>query len=197
MVDAVVQAIGEDAAFGEELHHRGEHSIELGSVWLAYAANGRAIPTVPVLCGSFHRLVEGSAPRRKQRLDRAISALGRAIAGRRALVVAAADLAHVGPDFGDPAAFGPAEKADLASEGRAGCSNEWSTRDPEGFLEEVRGVGDRFRVCGLPPIYLALRLVRRAVRRQSQGQGEVAAYEQCPTPSANGSWVSVAGALVR
>lgn len=196
VVGAVVEAIGEDAAYDEELHHRAEHSIELGSVWLSYAADGRAIPTVPVLCGSFHRLVDGTATEETSRLDRAISALSRAIAGRRALVVAAADLAHVGPDFGDAAAFGPAEKADL-SERDARLLDRVVALDPEGFLEEVRGVGDRFRVCGLPPIYLALRLVRESSDGLAMGKGEVVAYDQCPTPSANGSWVSVAGALVK
>jgi len=195
-VDAVVRAIGEDVAYREELHHRGEHSIELGSVWLSYAADGRPIPMVPVLCGSFHRLVEGPAQEERERLDRAIAALAGAVAGRRVLVVAAADLAHVGPDFGDEAAFGRSQKAEL--EGRdARLLDRVVDLDPEGFLEEVREVGDRFRVCGLPPIYLALRLVRELAEVSAQGRGEVVAYDQCPTPSANGSWVSVAGALVR
>ena len=50
VVDAVVEAIGEDAAYGEEIHHRGEHSIELGSVWLSYAADGR--PSRPCRCSA-------------------------------------------------------------------------------------------------------------------------------------------------
>jgi hypothetical protein len=195
-VDAVVEGIGEDAAFAEELHHRVEHSIELGAVWLSYAAGGRAIPTLPVLCGSFHRLIDGSADGEVERLDRFIGALGRAIAGRRVLIVAAADLAHVGPDFGDAEGLELEEKASLAR-WDAGLLERIAEADPEGFLEEVRRVGDRYRVCGLPPIYLALRLLRELSPGSAQPDGEVVAYDQCATPSGNGSWVSVAGALVR
>ena len=34
VVERLVTALGEEAAFAEELHHRSEHSIELASVWL-------------------------------------------------------------------------------------------------------------------------------------------------------------------
>ena len=33
-VDALSAALGEGVAFGEELHHRREHSIELAAAWL-------------------------------------------------------------------------------------------------------------------------------------------------------------------
>lgn len=202
VVDALVEAIGEEAALGEELHHRIEHSIELGSVWLAYALSGRPVPMVPILCGSFHQLIDGSedggtqlAREQMEQIDRAIAALARAIGSRRVLVVAAADLAHVGPEFGDEAPFGPAEQAELAR-ADAGLLDRIVEVDPEGFLERVRMVGDRYRVCGVPPIYLALRLIRELTRGSTQGRGEVVAYDHCPMPADNGSWVSVAGALI-
>jgi AmmeMemoRadiSam system protein B len=61
VVDAVADAIGEDAAFAEEIHHRGEHSIELAAVWLHHIRNGRPCQVVPVLCGSFQHFVLGKA----------------------------------------------------------------------------------------------------------------------------------------
>src|SRR5439155_16447157 len=52
-VDALADAHGEQSAFAEELHHRGEHSIELAAVWAASLLGDRRPTLVPVLCGSF------------------------------------------------------------------------------------------------------------------------------------------------
>ncbi len=49
---------------------------------------------------------------------------------------------------------------------------------------------DRNNVCGLPPIYLALRLL-------GETAGETVAYDQCPADEENTSWVSVAGMVWR
>ena len=58
----------------------------------------------------------------------------------------------------------------------------------EGFFAELKAVEDRNNVCGLPPIYLALRLL-------GASQGHAVAYDQCPADEQNTSWVSVAGML--
>lgn len=188
-VDAVADAIGEDEAFAEELHHRSEHSIELAAVWLQHTREGRSIPLVPILCGSFHRYVDGLASASEERrFAAALGALRRAIGRRRLLVVAAADFAHVGPAFGDECAFGDAERAELEATDslvlEAACGG-----DPERFLGEIAAEGDRFRICGLPPIYLALRLAETT-------RGAVVAYEHCPADESRGSWVSVAGVVL-
>ena len=59
VVDAVAEALGEDEAFAEEIHHRSEHSIELALTWLHYFLRPRECEVVPVLCGSFHELMTG------------------------------------------------------------------------------------------------------------------------------------------
>ena len=74
--------------------------------------------------------------------------------GRNAIVVAAADLAHVGPAFsGSP----------VTAEGKA--SLRWADEailramaagSPAGFFGELKAVKDDNNVCGLPPIYLSL-----------------------------------------
>ena len=48
---------------------------------------------------------------------------------------------------------------------------------------------DARRLCGLPPIYMALRYLERA-------SGEAAGYAQCPADEAGGSIVSIAGVLL-
>lgn len=189
-VEAMAAALGEEVAFADELHHRGEHSLELAICWLHYFLGARPVEVLPVLCGSFQPFVESEAtPAKIFTYRRALAALREATAGRRVLVVAAADLAHVGPAFGDPAPLSPEEKTTLKTRDEwrlaAACAG-----DPEAFLVELRRDGDSQRVCGLPPIYFALQALGSA-------RGEVVAYAQCPADENAGSLVSVAGVVFR
>jgi AmmeMemoRadiSam system protein B len=189
VVDAVASAIGEEDAFEEELHHRKEHSIELAMVWLHRAAEGTSLEVVPILCGSFHHFTEGEAdPASDERFGRTIEALRRATDGRRVLVVAAADLAHVGPAFGDARGFDDEDRQDLANKD-AKLLATVCDGDSLGFFEQVRDERDRRRICGLPPIYLSLRYLDKA-------RGHVVDYDQCPADQDGGSLVSIAGVLL-
>lgn len=188
VVDALVEAIGEEAAFGEELHHRREHSIELAAMWAASLLGERRPTLVPILCGSFHAYTSGLAdPAGGARFAATIDALKAATAGRRVVAVAAADFAHVGPAFGDRAPLDAAAKEKLrADDEKLVHAAAWGRADE--FFGLLRGEGDSRRICGLPPIYLMLRLL-------GDGRGEAVRYEQCPADQNGGSVVSVAGML--
>jgi len=189
VVDAVVNALGEKSAFAEELHHRSEHSIELASVWLHYVRQGRGIEIAPILCGSFAHFIAGQAdPAHDPQIEGAIAALRKATEGRNLLVVAAADLAHVGPAFGGPP-FDPPARAELRLSD-AELLDIVASGNADGFFAALRSAGDRNNVCGLPPIYLALRFLGDA-------RGETIAYDQCRADEADTSWVSVAGTVWR
>jgi len=187
-VEDLAKALGEEA-FAQELHHRREHSLELALVWLHHLRGGRPIPVVPVLCGSFAPYVEGDLePASDGKLEMALRVLASHMQGKRTLVVAAADLSHVGPTFGDPFPWGLMERAHLrGADGKLLAAME--AVDAESFLGEVRACRDRYRICGLPPIYMALRLL-------AGHRGRVLAYEQCPADPQGGSLVSIAGALI-
>ncbi len=189
-VDAIAAAIGEDAAFEQELNHRDEHAIELAVAWIQHLLDGQQTPLVPLLVGSFSPFTHGEwdagsfVP-----FQQALAALEMATAGRRVLVVAAADFAHVGPAFGDPRPLTIADKEAIADFDSsllaaicAGSAGE--------FLAPQVAQGDASRVCGLPPIYLTLRYLGGC-------RGEVTAYDQCPADADFGSLVSVAGVLLR
>lgn len=189
IVDVVAEAIGHDEAFEDELNHRSEHSIELASIWLHYTRNGNACRVVPILCGSFHHFVAGVADPADSRLGVALAALREAIRGKRTVVIAAADLAHVGPAFGDTTPFGPVEKAMVSVADRQILSAvEQGSADE--FFRRLREEGDRRRVCGLPPIYMALRLLGSSI-------GHTVEYAQCPADANGGSLVSIAGVVLR
>jgi AmmeMemoRadiSam system protein B len=107
---------------------------------------------------------------------------------RRTVIVAAGDLAHVGPAFGDRYGLDVVQKARLKT------ADEESLRlicagDEEGFFEQVRAEGDRRRICGLPPIYLALRLL-------DETEGVVTGYAQCPADERGASFVSICGIVL-
>lgn len=190
VVEAVADALRPEAAFAEELHHRGEHSIELAAVWLHYALGGRSVPVVPILCGHFGPYINGDEdPAQAEHFERALTTLREVTRGRRLVVVAAADLAHVGPAFGDPIPLDLASRARLAAADKK-LLDLLRLGDATAFLGELQRERDQRKVCGLPPIYLALRFLGDTLK------GEVVNYEQCPADPQGGSLVSIAGILL-
>ncbi len=190
VVRALAEAIGPEAAFEDELHHRTEHSVELAAVWLHYIVDGRPLPLVPILCGSFDPFIEGPAdPATHPPFVACVEVLREVMAARRTLVVAAADLAHVGPAFGDPRPLDLAARAALQAADEALLATVVAG-DAGAFFRTIQAEGDRRRVCGLPPIYLTLRLLEGA-------EGIQVGYERCPADAQGGSWVSICGVLLR
>lgn len=187
-LDRFEEAWGDDSLYDEELHHRKEHSIELAAVWLHYVREREPVALVPILCGSFLPFTEGEAgPGEGSRFMASIAALRDALAGRRALVVAAADLAHMGPAFGDPQPLADQDKKELKAFDHellaATCRGDASS-----FLGLLRESRDKQKVCGLPPIFAALQMLGPVA-------GRVLDYGQCPADGLAGSIVSVAGVV--
>ena len=188
-VGALARALGEEQVFAEELHHRGEHSIELAAMWLHFVRNGEPVPLVPVLCGHFGDFVSGRAdPGEHQPFVTAVTVLKDIMATRRTLIVAAADLAHMGPAFGDANGLDFVGQAQARNaDGRllqAVCNG-----NADAFFEQLKAEGDRRHVCGLPPIYLTLRLLQPS-------RGQAAGYDLCPADPQGMSFVSIAGATL-
>ena len=115
LVDRLAPLLGEEQAFAQEVHHINEHSIELAAVWLHYIAGRQPKPLLPVLCGPPGRKPSDIEDDTQDDTHDGVSgppqdflkALADIAAGPRVLVVAAADLSHVGPAFGDPAPWTP------------------------------------------------------------------------------------------
>lgn len=190
VVEAVSQAIGPAAAFQEELHHRSEHSIELAAVWLHYLLGEQSCELVPILCGSFHEFVLGNGqPGEEARLSLALEALREATAPYRTVVIAAADLAHLGPAFGDQYPIDFIQRAKLKAEDKH-LMDTICAGDAEVLFQEIKQEGDRRRICGLPPIYLTLRFL-------GETRGETVGYDQCPADRQNTSFVSICGLVLR
>jgi hypothetical protein len=188
-VDAVASALGEGEVFAEEFNHRNEHSVEAAAVWLHYLVKDKRCELVPVLCGSFQRFIDGDGnPGDDDKIARFVEAVRNAAANRRTLIVAAADLAHIGPAFGDRYPIDIMEKARLSS-----ADNELISAitmgDAEGMFQLVKKEADRRRICGLSSIYLALRLL-------GEVRGDVTGYAQCPADEQGTSFVSICGIVL-
>jgi len=189
LVDVLAEAIGVEDAYAEELHHRREHSIELVAVWLHHVRHGRSVPVVPILCGSFAAFIAGDGdPATHETYKLALNVLREAMDTRCTLVVAAADLAHMGPAFGDAHCLDSIRRAQLRRADERLLSAVFSG-DAQAFFDQLKAERDRRHVCGLPPIYLLLRLLDGA-------RGEAAGYSLCPADSQGHSYVSIAGAIL-
>jgi hypothetical protein len=185
-VDALARRARQDC-FASELAHRVEHSIELQAVFLRYLFAGRReIRIVPVLASFAHEAMhQGRRPDDDPRVPRFLDALAETIAasGQRVSVIAGADLAHVGPRFGDAEPVGAPELARIEREDTAMLESV-AGGDPDGFFESVASDGDRRRICGYSPIYALLRSLPGVT-------GSVKRYGQWPDPNGVVSFASV------
>ncbi len=164
LVGALAAELGEEELFADELCHRQEHSVELQMVWLRHLFPDHPLQVLPVLCASISHVADpegATAP--------FLSALRRAIEGRKACFVAAADLAHVGPQFGDPAPPTPEELEALAAEDRR-TLDLVAAGEPSAFHRDAVRDDSRRRLCGIAPIYAAMRMAGTGARLLHYGQ---------------------------
>jgi AmmeMemoRadiSam system protein B len=164
VVNALAAELSEEELFGDELVHVGEHSCEFQMVWLRWLLGDRPFRAVPVLCSSISHLDDPAGA-----TDRFLAALARATRGRRVCYVAGADLAHVGPQYGDPRAPTRDELAGLAAEDRR-TLGFLAGADAAGFHRDAVVDDARRRLCGVAPIYAALRASGRGARLLHYGQ---------------------------
>lgn len=189
VVEQLAGVIGSDQAFMGELHHRHEHSIELAAVWLHHARMGNPIPMVPILCGPLDGFLstdpnQGTVSQPPYDLEKVIKTLQNVLKQRRCLVIAAGDLAHLGPAFnGEPVETG---KRILLQDADHRLINFICQGDAHGFINEIYNIEDANNVCGVTPIYLTLRLLAPL-------RGTETGYSMCPADQEGTSVVTICG----
>ena len=186
VVTELASILGEDRGFAEEAHHIGEHSIELAAVWLHYVAGGKPKKLVPVLCGGPEPFLEREDSTAKSAWQ-AIDLLAGVAAEDDTLVIAAADISHVGPAFSDKDPLDDAAKSNIKDSDElwleAACAG-----DSGRLRDHMVRHGDPTRICGASPIFLMSSMLGEA-------RGHVVHYDQCPADEGFGSLVSIAGVL--
>jgi AmmeMemoRadiSam system protein B len=184
-------AAAEFDPFADLLNHKREHSIEFQAVFLKHVLGERKARIVPILAGLGDEQSSRKDPRKTAAVARFLDALRAGIAKRngRVVLVAGADMAHVGPRFGDPEAHDDRQRGALEETDRA--SLELATQhDASGFWEHVAADLEERRVCGLAPIFSLVDVLDEKAR------GEVLHYEQNVDPD-DGSIVSHASLAFR
>src|SRR5262245_42623262 len=182
-VDAVAARLGE-AAYRAEIAHRDEHSIEFQAVYLRHRFGERPLTMVPILCGGFHALIDqGKTPRDDPSFEALIVAVREAeqAQGGETVYVAAADLSHVGPRFGDPP-LDPRAKEEIEAIDREALRAA-ERGDADGWFTSIAAHEDSSRICGYAPVYATLRCA-------AGGAGRLLTYEQ--SGEKDGSMVTVA-----
>jgi AmmeMemoRadiSam system protein B len=163
--------------FAGEFSHAGEHSIEFQAVYLRSLglAGEQAGSIVPILCDSLHSLVPfGASPREVPLVSSFLSALSRTLSedGRRITLIAAVDLAHVGPRFGDQWSVDTPRQRAVGAADREMLDLVLAP-DADAYYAHVMRDHDARRICGLTPIYLVT-----ALMQAEQGRGELLRYTQ-------------------
>jgi AmmeMemoRadiSam system protein B len=180
-IDAIAKACDFDP-YADQFNHKREHSLEFQAVFLRHLLGTREARIIPILAGLGEQQSSGESPRSARAVERFLDAVRDVVDTKGAFVIAGADLAHVGPRFGDAKPFDETERARLDQRDRE--SLDHAVRgDAEGFWTHVAADLDERRVCGLAPIYSLLRTVARGA------SGHVRHYEQNIDPD-EGSIVS-------
>ena len=182
----------DDHPFADEFNHVNEHSIELASVWLHRALGASNAKMLPILCGSFGPLLQDGAPNIDDhpQINRVISLLRSVAKERKTVFIAAADLAHVGPAFGDEEEI--PKDSEVRKRGQVEDENllESITRGSRrSFLESIKKNNDQNKICGLAPIYMTLWAADVTT-------GIWNGYQQCQADENDPSFVSIASAAL-
>jgi hypothetical protein len=169
-----------------EWAHRNEHSIELQLPIIQYLVGDREIEILPILNGSMHRFISGERSMDDGELAELTGSLKDVLEqyGKSYLVIAAADLAHIGAQFGDQFTL-DTSILEQSKNSDQFILEQIGKTDAHGFFQAIKDEGDSRRICGLTPIFFQLSLL-------SASKARLVGYDQW---SDGASSVSFAGAV--
>ncbi|RJP38190.1 MAG: AmmeMemoRadiSam system protein B [Phycisphaerales bacterium] len=155
-LDRLEEAVGPLRRF--EFDHAGEHSVELQVMWLQHVYGADRFRIVPILCPDPCGPT-GTAASDGIGVDLRVfaSALGRLAAHDQAetLIIAGADLSHVGPQFGDPQRL-DAAFLDAVRQRDERAIEAVRRNDAESFRVQVASEANPTRVCSAGCIFALL-----------------------------------------
>ncbi|MEN6616366.1 MAG: AmmeMemoRadiSam system protein B, partial [Syntrophorhabdus sp.] len=155
----------------EEWPHRIEHSIELQLPLLQFMMQDD-FEILPILTGSMHECIEGTRSLSDDEITGLVENFKDVLAayGKPYCIIAGADLAHIGAQFGDsyplhPTVLERSQKKDQEILGHIrNC-------DAGSFFAAIKDEGDGRRICGLTPIFFQLKLLENCA-------SEIVGYDQ-------------------
>jgi hypothetical protein len=166
--------------FEDELIHKIEHSIEFQVVFLQYILGDKDFQIVPILCSSFHEMIEADKlPSKVPAFSDFVSALKETISqnGRSVCFIAGADLSHVGKQFGDQIELSSTLLSVIEMRDKEMLGYVENV-DADGFYTSIQKDGDDRKICGLSPIYTMLKTMEVS-------SGRLLKYNQAPNYNTN------------
>lgn len=156
----------------DQLNHKREHSLEFQAVFLKHVLGNRPARIIPILAGLGEHQLRRSNPTKDAKVARFLDEVRALVHDKpgKVIVVAGADLAHVGPRFGDPQAMNAKERAVLSSTDHTSLDHAMSRASNE-FWSHVASDLETRRVCGLAPIFSLLEVL-------PESKGSLLHYEQ-------------------
>lgn len=155
--DEIIKRLGDEVT-KDEIIHKKEHSIEFQVIFLRYIF-GDKFNILPILCSADEIYRKNTIDyERLKKMKEGIEEGVQKGGYKRAVFLAAADLAHKGLRFGD-------EKAIDRSDSSLIHTKDILTLDyvkrnnAEGFLKDVMSDMNARRICGLAPIYTTLKMI--------------------------------------
>ncbi len=143
--------------FQDEYLHKNEHSVEFQALFLQHLF-GDEFRFAPLLCSAFESFTgPDEVPSDSEPLNALFAALRGLIAEAEEPVclIAGADLAHVGPQFGDAEKLSDPFLQKVEAQDRE-MLDYVVARDAAGFYRQVMRDDNARRVCGLSAIYTLL-----------------------------------------
>ncbi len=163
-----------------QFDHKREHSIELQVICLQHVFGADAFEIVPVLCHDPTGPCGGAArDGRGMHLNDFTAALGEVIAddGSDTLVVAGADMSHVGGQFGDDFSLDEAFLSEVEKGDRAALGHLAAGR-PEAFVKCLSDADNATRVCSAGCMFVTASVL-------SDAKPQVLHYHQAYTEEEN------------
>ena len=172
-IDALAACADGFDPYADQFNHKRERSLEFQVVFLRHLLGERPFRIVPILAGLGAFQASGEDPAGDAHVARFLGGVRALVEARpgKVVVVAGADLAHVGPRFGDERPYDAEQRAALEGTDH-GSLERAAALDGAGFWAHVaRDLDDR-RVCGLGPIWSLLHSV------SGGAEGRLLHYEQ-------------------
>lgn len=148
-----------------EFDHAAEHSIELQVHLLQVLRPDGDFAIVPLLCPDPSAMHAESDAARLAALARVADALGALVEASRedTVVIASADLSHVGQSFGDEEPTTEERLSAIATSDRA-LLDMFGSQRSEDVVAQVRAAANPTRICSVGCLYVLARALRRPLR---------------------------------
>ena len=173
----------------DELDHFAEHGLESQLPWIQEQHGN-----IPVTAAILPDRLLDQEPEDGVSSPAFISAMGEALSqlGGRTLLVVSTDLAHAGPQFGEPRAIDDNRRVDVEQRDRE-LLGKFLDGDADAFVEAVKWDKNALRWTGVHAMSAALQLTKMM---HPEASWELVDYKQAETATGQqASIISIAGAV--